>query len=155
MPAKKYIVQLSEEERAALGKVSQSNRHSIREKTRARILLDSDISHSREEGSSWRDSEIAARLKVSLVAVSNVCQRAHKRGVVECRQRGEQTRRKARKLDGAEAKLVAVACSTPPHGARRWTLRLWRERLIEMEVVEHIGTETVRSTLKKTRSNRG
>jgi transposase len=70
--------------------------------------------------------------------------------------RQQQRHRKARKLDGTqEAHLVAVACSTPPEGASTWTLRLLRERLLELEVVEHIGLETIRTTLKKTRSSRG
>ena len=156
MPAKKHIVTLSEEERVALEKVSKSNRHSVREKTRARILLGSDTSHSREEGGSLRDAEIAAQLKVSLLTVSNVRKRAHQRGVLECIQRQEQTRRKARKLDGEqEAKLLAVACSAPPDGEARWSLRLLREKMIEMEVIEQIGLETIRSTLKKTSSSRG
>ena len=68
----------------------------------------------------------------------------------------EQEKRKARKLDGAqEAQLIAVTCSAPPAGAARWSLKLLRARLIEMEVVESIGQETVRTTLKKIRSSRG
>jgi hypothetical protein len=62
----------------------------------------------------------------------------------------------ARKLDGAgEAHLVALTCSAPPQGFARWTLKLLRERLIEMEVVDSIAPETIRQTLKKTRSSRG
>jgi transposase len=156
MPAKKHLVKLSCEDRAELEKVSQSNRRSMREKTRARILLCSDTGQSREEGGSLRDSEIAAQLKVSPLTVSNVRQRAHERGTVACVRRQEQHTRKARKLDGEhEAQLIAIACSAPPEGAGRWSLRLLRERLIEMEVVENIGRETIRTTLKKTRSNHG
>ena len=63
-------------------------------------------------------------------------------------------RRKA--LDGeAEARLLAVACGKPPEGRARWTLRLLAERLVELEVVESVGMETVRQTLKKTTSSRG
>ena len=88
--------------------------------------------------------------------MANVRRRAIERGALAVVERAEQVRRKARKLDGhQEAHLVAVACSTPPDGASTWTLRLLRDRLLELEVVEHIGLETIRQTLKKTRSSRG
>lgn len=156
MPAKKHIIQLSAEERDTLEQVSQSNRRSMREKTRARLLLGSDTAVPREEGGSLSDTELAARYKVNLLTVSNVRRRAHERGALASVVRGEQTTRKARRLDGpGEAQLIAVACSTPPEGAARWSLRLLRERLIELEVVESIGLETLRTTLKKTHSSRG
>jgi len=150
MPAKKYIVKLSAPERASLEKVSQSNRHSIREKTRARILLGSDISPGRSAGGCGSDAELASRFKVSEQTVANVRQRAHQRGALESIGRKVQRQRKAPKLNGRqEAQLVAVTCSAPPEGRTRWSLVLLRERLIEMQVVEHIGLETIRTTLKK------
>ncbi len=156
MPAKKHIIELTAHERAALEKVSHSNRHSIREKTRARILFRSDTSQSREAGGSQGDSEIAAALKVSVQTVANVRQRAKQRGAVACLARQAQHHRKPRKLDGRqEAQLVALTCSAAPQGCARWSLVLLREKLIEMQVVEHIGLETIRQTLKKTRSSRG
>ncbi len=82
--------------------------------------------------------------------------RACERGVLEAVRHREQEHRKARKLDGrGEATLVALTCSAPPQGRLRWSLRVLRERLIEMEVVEQIGLETIRTTLKKTRSSHG
>jgi transposase len=156
MSAKKNIILLSEEERVALEKVSLSTRRSVREKTRARILLLSDTGRSREEGGSLSDLAIAAALKVSKATVVSVRQRACERGALGCIERQEQLQRKARKLNGEqEAQLLALACSPLPLGQAHWSLRLLRERLIELEVVEHIGLETIRSTLKKTRSSRG
>lgn len=71
-------------------------------------------------------------------------------------ERKVQANRKKRLLDGAgEAKLTMLACSEPPPGQARWTLRLLGERLVELEVVESISTETVRRTLKKTASSHG
>lgn len=137
-------------------KMSHSNRASIREKTRARILLLADVRHTREQNASRTDAEIAEQLGCSPLTVYNVRRRAVERGVLDSIRRGEQKQRKARKLDGRqEAQLVALTCSTPPEGQTRWSLRLLRERLIEMEVVQQIGLETIRSTLKKTRSSRG
>ena len=141
-------------------KISHSNRASIREKTRARILLLSEVSHTREQGASRTDAEIVEQWGCSPLTVYNVRRRAVERGAQESIRRGEQTQRKARKLDGRqEAQLVALTCSAPPEGHSRWSLCLLRvaarERLIEMEVVEQIGLETIRSTLKKINSSRG
>lgn len=156
MPAKQFIIQLSSEDRAELEQVSQSNRRSVREKTRARLLLGSDTNVNRERGGSQSDLELAAHYKVNPLTVASVRRRAHERGVLESLVRGEQTQRKARRLDGdGEARLVAVTCSSPPDGCARWTLSLLRGRLIELEVVESIGLETIRTTLKKTRSSPG
>jgi transposase len=156
MSRKKHLINLSSQERSGLEKISRSNRASIREKTRARILLLSDVSHSREQGASRTDEEIVKQLGCSPLTVYNVRQRACERGALPSIQRGVQIKRKARKLNGRqEAQLVALTCSAPPQGRARWSLVLLRERLIEMKVVEHIGLETIRTTLKKTRSSRG
>ena len=156
MPRKNHIVHLSAGERAGLEKVSRSNRASVREKTRARILLLSDVSCSREQGANRTDGEIAQQLGCSPLTVSNVRSRAAERGALESIKRDAQAKRKARKLDGRqEAQLVALTCSAAPEGRSRWSLVLLRERMIEMQIVEHIGLETIRTTLKKTRSSRG
>ncbi len=156
MPAKQHIIALTCEERACLEQVARSTRRSILEKRRARILLESDTSVPPEEGGSQSDLSLAARHKVNPLTVANVRRRAHQRGAVACLVRAEQSKRKERKLDGAqEAQLVDVTCSAPPDGCARWSLRLIRERLIELEVVEDIAMETIRQTLKKTHSNRG
>ena len=156
MCTKKNIVTLSPPEREALTKISCSNHHSIREKKRARILLLSDVNCSREPGAGRTDSEIAHQLGCAPLTVSTVRAKACARGAVAAVTHHEQTNRKARKLDGrGEAQLVALTCSTPPEGYSRWSLVLLRERLIEMQIVEHIGLETIRTTLKKTHSSRG
>jgi hypothetical protein len=159
MPAKKYIVKMSPEEREQLQKASQSNRRSLREKTRARILLLADTgcaACSTPDGASLKDSEIAKRLRCAPLTVSQMRKKAVERGAVAAIEHKDQEKRKARKLDGEqEAKLIAVTCSAPPDGQKRWSLRLLRDRLIELEVVEDIGTETIRTTLKKMNSSRG
>jgi transposase len=151
MPAKKYIIALTLAERDALEQVTRSHRRSLREKRRARILLLSDSQHPHDQGGSCIDEEIAARLGCSMLTVYKVRKRAVERGVVPSIEHKEQEKRKARALDGGqEAHLVALTCSTTPDGEARWSLRLLRERLIEMEIVEQIGLETIRTTLKKT-----
>jgi hypothetical protein len=65
------------------------------------------------------------------------------------------TRRYERSLDGADqARLIALACSQPPEGKKRWTLRLLAEQIVELKIVETVSHETVRQTLKKTNSVR-
>ena len=156
MPSKQHIITLTAEERADLVKVSNSTRRGILEKKRARILLGSDTSVSRELGGSMTDAELSKRYKSSPLTVSTVRRRAHERGALASIKRADQANRSARRLDGAgEAHLIALACSAPPDGHARWSLRLIRDRLIEMEVVEDIGQETIRQTLKKMSSNRG
>ena len=88
--------------------------------------------------------------------LGTVRQRATQRGALPSVKHKEQERRKARALDGEqEAHLVALTCSAAPQGRKRWTLQLLKDRLIQMEVVENIGMETIRRTLKKTNSSRG
>ena len=156
MAAKKNIVTLSVTEREELEKVARSNHRSRREKQRARILLLADVNGSREQGASQSDGEIARQLGCAPLTVSTVRAKAVARGVLKSISHGEQANRKARKLDGRqEAQLVAMTCAAPPAGRSRWSLVLLREKLIELEIVEHIGLETIRSTLKKTCSSHG
>ena len=156
MSSKQHLVNLSTAERSDVAKLAQSNRASIREKTRARILLLADVSYTREQGASRTDAEIVTQVGCARLTVYNVRCRAVARGAVKSLRRGVQAQRKARKLDGRqEAQLVALTCSAPPAGQARWSLVLLREKLIELQVVEQIGLETIRTTLKKTRSSRG
>ena len=61
-----------------------------------------------------------------------------------------------RRLDGeGEAHLIALACGEPPDGHERWSLRLLKDRIIRLEIVENISHETIRQTLKKTSSRPG
>ncbi|BCM93495.1 hypothetical protein IAD21_05386 [Abditibacteriota bacterium] len=156
MPNKQYHVSLSATEREELEQVARSTRRAAREKTRARVLLLCDTNRSLEDGGPLTDATIAHRLHSTLVTVAQVRRRACERGAVAAVTHKEQAKRKARKLDGAgEAALVALTCSTPPQGQSQWTLKLLRQRLIVLEVVEQIGVETIRTTLKKTNLSRG
>jgi hypothetical protein len=148
MPAKKYRVALTPEERQQLQKIAQSNHRSVREKTRARILL---LADTQSEDGCLKDAQIAGQLRCTALTVSTVRQRASERGALAAIKHKQQQRRKARALDGEqEAHLVALTCSAAPQGRKRWTLQLLKDRLIQMEVVENIGMETIRRTLKKT-----
>jgi transposase len=119
--------------------------------TRARILLKSDV-----DGDHWADDRIAEALDTSPATVSRIRKKFVQQGLEAAVQRQRPTGRQYRKLDGAqEARLAAVACSPPPEGQARWTMKLLADKLVELEVVEAIDPATVWRTLKKTRSSRG
>ena len=149
MSAKKYHVSLTEAERTELVRLSKSQRHSERERKRARILL---LADETKDGGADKDADIAQQVKVAPLTVNRVRQRFVERGLHKSLAHKEQETRKRRVLDGeAEAFLVATTCSTPPEGQKRWSLRLLQGALIEQQIVDSIGKETVRQTLKKTR----
>ena len=101
------------------------------------------------------DAAIARQVDVHVNTVINTRRRFAARGTKSVR-RAEQTRRKARALDGqAEAHLIALVCAGPPTGRKTWTMNLLAGRLIEARVVDAVTGETVRQTLKKMRSSRG
>ena len=143
----KVIVRLSGEQRRELKQVGRSGRQPARTLVHARILLKADVA-----GPGWDDDRIAEALECSAGTVARVRKTFVAGGLDAALHRKKPTGRQYRKLDGAqEARLVALACSTPPDGRARWTLKLLADRLVELEVVEAISDETVRRTLKKTR----
>jgi transposase len=147
MPAKIYLVRLSDEERADLSALVSKGKGVARRLTRARILLLAD--ENREEGG-WQDEGIAKALGVHQRTVERVREKCVTSGIESALNHTRPKKSKAQVLDGAgEARLVQLACSSPPDGFDRWSLRLLMEKLIELEVVETVSHETVRTTLKK------
>jgi transposase len=148
--AKRYRVTLMAEEREALGHMISRGKADARKLAHARVLLQADAS---ECGPDWTDTRIAEAVRVSVRTIERVRQRFVEEGLEAALLPRPSPRVYARKLDGAqEAKLVALACSEPPEGKRRWTLRLLAERMVELEVVPELSHETVRQTLKKERA---
>jgi hypothetical protein len=149
---KRYPVRLPATERPALGALIAAGTAPARALAHARILLKADQG---EAGPAWPDARIAEAVEVSPATVARVRRRWAEGGLGDALHR-RPTGPRPRKLDGAaEARLVAVACSAPPEGRERWTLRLLADRLVELEVVDGIAPNTVRAVLKKTRSSRG
>jgi len=150
---KQYVVRLSDQERASLRTLISRGDAPAREQTHARILLKANRG---EAGPEWTDSTISDALEVDPTTVARVRKLYVAEGVAAALHRKAPDRVYRRKLDGEqEARLVAVACSEPPSGQKRWTLRLLANRLVELEIVETVSYETVRQTLKQTFSNRG
>jgi transposase len=150
---KRHIVVLSEEERARLHTMIGRGIAAASVLTHARILLKANQG---EAGPGWTDAAIATALEVNPATVARIRQRYVTAGLDAALDRKPPARTYHRRLDGAqEAHLVALACSPPPEGRKRWTLRLLAERLVELEVVETVSYETVRQALKQTGSSRG
>ena len=150
---KKYVVMLSREEREHLESLIRTGKHSARKLLRARILLKADAS---EAGEAWTDSEIAAGLDTSVMTVARVRQQLVEEGVegVLTPKRSPNSAR-PRIFDGAsEAKLIALACSTPPAGYARWTLQMLEGKVVELNIVARASDNTIGRTLKKTFSSR-
>jgi transposase len=146
--AKKYRVTLRAQERAELEAMISKGKAGARQLAHARVLLQSDEA---DAAPARTDREVASALDLSARTVERVRQRFVEEGI-ESALRPKPTKRiYARALDGAqEAHLIALACSSPPDGKGRWTLRLLAERVVELGYVESVSYETVRRTLKKT-----
>ena len=150
---KKYPVILSETEREELKQLIAAGTAPARKLTHARILLKADQS---PEGPGWVDEQIADAVETSQPTVSRVRKRYFEEGLEAALNRRPPKREYRRKLDGEqEARLIALACSEPPEGQARWSLRLLADKLVELEIVEEeVSYQTVRRTLKKTPSSR-
>jgi hypothetical protein len=150
---KKYIVTLSTDERARLSSVIQKGKNPARQGLKARILLKADAS---DAGEALTDSEIAVGLHTSLMTVARVRRQFVEEGVdgVLTPKRSPNSARR-RIFDGAsEAKLIALACSTPPEGFARWTLQMLESKVVELNIVARASDNTIGRTLKKTSSSR-
>ena len=151
---KKYKVTLTAEERNALHGLIAAKKTAAKKVIHARILLKADAG---PDGPAWTDARIAEALEVDVSTVERVRQRFVEQGLDAGMDRKKQDRlSRPCTLDGkAETRLIALACSEPPAGRVRWTLRLVADKLVELENVEAVSTETIRRTLKKTNSSRG
>ena len=150
--AKKYLVTLTPEERDWLTGLVSAGKRSALTITRARILLKADQA---DGGPAWEDQDIAQALDCSVRTVERARQRFVERGPEQALGRKPQDRpSRERKFDGAaEARLIALACSQPPEGRARWTLKLLADKLVELEVFASVSDETVRRVLKKMNSS--
>jgi transposase len=147
MPKKSPVIQLSDDEYLQLRQYVREGKKSSRTITRARVLLLSD--------EHVPDEEICQQLDVGRVTLYRIRRKYHDGGLTHAlhdkRRSGAPS-----KIDGrVEASLTMLACSAPPEGYGRWTLQLLADKLIALKVIDAISLESVRTTLKKTSSNRG
>lgn len=136
---KKYVVELNEEEQALLDKLITSGKQRVRKMNHARIL---------KANVGWTDPAIAEALNVSIATIQRVRQRFIEQGFEQALNPAPTRRKYQRLLDGVqEAHLVALVCSAPPKGYRRWSLRLLAEKMVQMEYADELSHETVRQVL--------
>jgi hypothetical protein len=142
---KKYTVELTAAQREELSHMIATGKAAARELTHARILLKADQG---PDGPGWSDAQIEVALDVSPATVARVRKRCALRGVQEAILPAKASAMRQRRLDGSqEAYLIALACSRPPDGCVRWTLRLLAHTLVELGYVETVSHETVRQVL--------
>jgi transposase len=147
---KKYVVHLTEEKRSQLETLARSGRAHARKLLYARILLKADA----DGPDRWTDERIADALEVSTATAARERRRFCEEGLEVALMPRKPGRPRRRVLDGrAEAHLVALSCSDPPEGRERWSLRLLADRMVELGHADELSYETVRRTLKKTRSS--
>jgi Homeodomain-like domain len=145
---KKYIVRLTDSERATLAEVVKKLKGSSQKVRRAQILLKADA-----DGPGWTDAKIAEAIGCRTKTVENIRERLVTLGF-ELTLDGKPRERppRANVLDGKqEAEVIALRLGPPPKGFANWSLRLLAEQVVELEIVESISHETIRQTLKKTR----
>lgn len=150
MPPKKYHVKLSAAQRDELEKLTRSGTIKVRVYKRARILLLADEAH--KDGAK-SDEQIAELVDVSGPTIHRIRRRFAQEGLQAAL--GERPRPgRAKKFTAKQrAEITALACSDPPEGHARWSLRLLADKLVELEIVESIHHDTVREVLKKTTSS--
>ena len=150
---KKYIVTLTEEEREMLQAMLSRGKTAARRLTHARILLKADVAG---DGAGWKDDRIAEALEIGRATIERVRKQFVEDGLDAALERRRSRREYRRKLDGdGEAHLIALACQEPPEGRSRWTLQLLADGMVALEYVDEISYQTVRRTLKKTKSSLG
>lgn len=149
---KRYVVRLSGEERAQLQALIGKGKSAARRLTKARILLKADVSQA---GGDCSDSEIVRALGVSICLVQRTRRQLVEQGLEAALGRKPRaTPAVAPIFDGEkQAKLTALACSAPPKGYARWSLRLLERKVVELGIVDHASDSTIGRVLKKTRSS--
>ena len=141
---KKYKVELNEEQKLNLEKITSSGTYPARQIKRAQILLKSDTKVS------WSYEQISDAFDVSEVTIAKVRKTFVEQGLEAALHRKKPDREYEHALDGeAEAHLIALACSEPPTGREHWSLRLLQKRFVKLGYIDSISHETIRRALKK------
>jgi hypothetical protein len=145
---KKYVVRLSAEEREQLAALLRKGKSPASRLLKARILLKADVS---DVGEGWSDSKIVEALETSPSMVYRVRKQLVEEGFEAVLSRKQRARPAVPPIfDGEkEAKLIALACSKPPKGRARWTLRLLEDKVVELKIVDRASDSTIGRVLKK------
>jgi hypothetical protein len=150
---KKFVVKLSGEERTRLNNLISKGKSAAQVILKARILLKADRSAA---GDSWTDEQIAEALDSNVNMVARTREKLVTEGLEAVLTRKKREMPPVPPIfDGeAQAQLIALACSEPPAGHARWTIRLLAEAVVERKIVDAAHFNTVGRALKKTTLNR-
>ena len=151
---KKESIKLTAAQRQSVEQILRRGKALAWTMKHAQVLLKVDRG---PQGPGWSTTQIVQAYGVSRSTVERICRLFREQGLdAALFRRPQPPRPQKRKLDGeAEAHLVALMCSQKPEGAERWSLRLVREKVVELEIVESVSHETVRQVLKKMNSSPG
>ena len=152
MVHKKYVVDLSAGERNRLRDVISKGKASAKAILKARIVLKADQG---ADGEGWTDERICEALETNITMVARTRAKLVNEGLDAVLARKKRARPPIEPIfDGeAQAQLIALACSKPPPGYARWTIRLLADKVVEMNIVDHAHFNTVGRALKKTISS--
>lgn len=145
--SKKQTIRLSAVQRRKLLRIIKTGTHKAREILYAHILL--------KCAAGWTDEQIAEAFDVGVNTVARTRVRCLKLGLTKALQELSRPGSPPKLTTNQETLLIALACSKPPAGRRRWTVRLLAEHAVKLKIVSHIAPESIRQILKKTKSSRG
>lgn len=144
---KKYVVELTFEERSQLQMIIDAERMAAHKRRHARMLMKADQG---EHGPAWSDIQIAEAFDIKPLAVARLRQRLVERGFDQALEHGNRGSYRAKALDGqAEAHVLALACGDPPTGRNRWTLRLLADQVVALGIASSCSKSSLQRTLKK------
>ena len=144
---KKYIVELTTEERSKLREIINAERMAAHKRRHARMLLKLDQG---SEGSGWPDALVAEAFDCTARSAERLRRRLVERGLEAALEHGNRGSYRVQALDGvAEAHLIALACGDAPEGRNRWTVRLLKEQMVALNLVKSCSKSSIHRTLKK------
>ena len=146
MSTKKWIVELTQEERAELLNIVKKGKSAAYKTKHANILLKADQGPG---GENWTDVEIADAFNCQYNTVFNVRKRFVEEGFERALGRNNRKNYQCKLNGEQEAKLTVLACSDPPEGCSRWTMVLLADKMVELGIVESISPVTIHRMLKK------
>jgi transposase len=149
----RYTINLSKEERESLLAMIKTGKEAAYKLSHARILLAVD---DNERSAFLSDVAISELLHVSPKTIQRIRKRCVEEGLDSAIKRKQHSKTRPRKIQGdEEAHLIAIACSQPPEGRKRWTVRLLADKMVELEILESVAVGTVQNALKKTNLSLG
>jgi len=142
----KYVITLTTDERKQIQETANNHTTSNTIRKRANILLLAD----NNPGKPMPQTEMAKRCNVSDITVYNTLKEYTTKGLTHTLKfKRTKTTNPPIITGDLEAKIIALACTEPPNGFARWTIRLLTQKTLELQILQTVSRETIRNTLKK------